>query len=182
MLDPVRRRNWLFAKALETAPMSDALAFAEAAEAFITGTMEQSLMEQSLEVTSAPSFEILPKIDKPQHRTVLTFAAQNNQPLATAEALAGLTSLVSIEDVILYLQQDGGVAPAETESADELLALANLKRAKKGLPPFTLFPASPSETARQGKADQAKNVTAPRPPNARERAELARHVIAMRAE
>jgi hypothetical protein len=163
--------------------MSEALAFAEAAEAFITGTMEQSL-----EVTPAPPFEIPPKPEKPQQKTGPTLAAQNNRPLVTIEVLAGLTSLVSIEDVILYLQQGGGVAPAETGSADELLARANLKRAEQGLPPFTLLPASPSQTAQQGMADRAKNVTAlrppaaPRPPNARERAELARHVIAMQAE
>jgi hypothetical protein len=163
--------------------MNEALAFAEAAEAFITGTMEQSL-----EVMSAPPFEIPLKTDKSLQITVPTFAAQDNRPLATTEALAGLMSLVSIEDVILYLQESGGVTPAETESADELLARANLKRAEQGLPPFTLFPASRSETAQHGMADKAKNVTAlrppaaPRPPNARERAELARHVIAMPVE
>jgi hypothetical protein len=83
-------------------------------------------------------------------------------PLATTGVLTGLTSLVSTEDVVLYLRQGGGVAPAETESADELLARANRKRAEQGLPPFTLFPAPPSKAAQQGKADQAKNVTAAR--------------------
>jgi hypothetical protein len=169
MLDPMRRRNWLFAKALETAPLNEALAFAEAAEAFITGTMEQSL-----EVTSASPFEMPPKTDKPQQKSVPTFTARDNQPLGTTGVLTGLTSLVSIEDVVLYLRQGGGVAPAKTESADELLARANGNRAGQGLPPFTLFLASPSETAEQGKAVRAKNVTAPRlsaaprPPCARE--------------
>jgi len=183
MLDPVRRRNWLFAKALETVPLSEALALAQAAEAFITATMEQSLG-----VTSAPPFEIPPTTDKPPQRAVPTFAVQNDQPLATTEALAELTSLASIDDVIRYLRQCGDVVLDETEGADELLALANLKRAEKGLPPFTLLPAAPGKAAQRGKADQAKNVAVPSPSaaprslNARERAELARNVIAMPAE
>jgi hypothetical protein len=83
--------------------------------------------------------------------------------LAANEALRGLTSLVAIEDVILYLQQSSVVAPAETENADELLARANLKRAEKGLPPFTLFPASPGRTAQQGKARQTRLKTSLHP-------------------
>ena len=188
MLDPVRRRSWLFAKALETAPLSDALAFAEAAEAFITGTME------SLEVTSVLSFEIPPKTDKPQQRTVPTFAAQSEQPSATTEALAGLTSLASIDDVVRYLRQRGDVVVDETESAEELLARANLKRREQGLPPFALLPTSPSETVQRDKVNQAKDVTAarpaavprpptaPRPLNARERNELAKQLVASAAE
>jgi hypothetical protein len=182
MLDPVGWRRWLFEKALETAPLSEALALAQAAEAFIAVTMEHSL-----EVTSAPTFEMLPKTEKPQQETAPTFAAQNDQPFPTTELLAGLTSLVSIDDVIFYLRRDAGVVLAETESTDELLARANLKRTEQGLPPFTLFPAAPSETVQQGEVDQSKNVTAPRAPaaprtpNRRERAELAHCMIALPA-
>jgi hypothetical protein len=182
MLDQVRRRNWLFEKALETAPLSEALALAQAAEAFITGTVEHTL-----EVTSAPTFEIPPKTQKPRQRTAPTFAAQNDQPLATIEALAELRSLASIDDVILYLCQGGDVV-LESESADELLTRANLKRTEQGLPPFALFPASPSETVQQNKVDQIGKITAPRPapaprpPNTRERATLARQIIDLSAE
>jgi hypothetical protein len=115
-------------------------------------------------------------------------AAQNDQPLVTTEALAGFSSLVSIDDVILYLRQAGAVVLDESESADELLARANLKRTEQGLPPFALSPVSPSETAQQGKADQAKEVKAARPLaaarpfNARERAALARDMIGLAAD
>jgi hypothetical protein len=168
--------------------LSEALALAQAAEAFITGTTEQSL-----EATSAPTFELPPKTEKPQQE-MSSFAAQSEQPLATTEALAGFSSLASIDDVILYLRQAGAVVLAESESADVLLARANLKRTEQGLPPFALLPASPGETAQQGKADQAKDVEAarspaaprplaePRPPNARERAATARHLMALSAE
>jgi hypothetical protein len=187
MLDPVRRRSWLFAKALETAPLSSALALAQAAEAFITGTMEHSL-----EITSAPTFQIPPKNQNPQQQ-MPSLAAQDDRPLATTEALAGLASLASIDDVILYLRQGGDVVLAETESTDELLARANLKRTEQGLPPFALFSAPSSETVQQDKDDQAnvkaarppaarRPPAAPRPPNARERAELARQMIAIAAD
>lgn len=35
--DPARRRYWLLTKALEAAPLGEALALAKAAEAFLTG-------------------------------------------------------------------------------------------------------------------------------------------------
>jgi uncharacterized protein len=38
--DPARRRSWLLAKALEHAPLREALAHAREAEAFLTGTGE----------------------------------------------------------------------------------------------------------------------------------------------
>lgn len=38
--DPARRRCWLLAKALEAAPLGEALALAKAAEAFLTGCAE----------------------------------------------------------------------------------------------------------------------------------------------
>jgi hypothetical protein len=183
MLDPVRRRSWLVAKASETAPLNKALALAQAAETFITGTVEHSL-----EVASAPTSELLSKTERPPQNSMPTFAVNNDQPLATTEPVAGLTSLVSIDQVIGYLRQDGDIVLAESESADELLARANLKRTEQGLPPFALSPTSPDETAQQGEADQAKNVTAPRPAaaprplNARERAALARDMIGLAAD
>lgn len=182
MLDPVRRRSWLFAKALETTPLREALAFAEAAEAFITGATEDGF-----EVTSAPTFELPHKAEKPQQQ-MLNWAGRSHQPLATTEDLSGLSSLVSIDDVVLYLSRGGSVPPEGTESADDLLTLANLKRAEQGLPSFALLPAAPSETVQRDKGNQAKDVAAarapavPRPLNARERNELARQLVASAAE
>jgi hypothetical protein len=40
--DPARRRFWLLIKALETAPLREALALAKGAEAFLTGRADAS--------------------------------------------------------------------------------------------------------------------------------------------
>jgi hypothetical protein len=117
-----------------------------------------------------------------------TFAVHNDQPLATPAPLVGLTSLVSIDQVIGYLRQGGDIVFAKSESTDELLARANLKRTEQGLPPFAFSPTSPSETVQQDKVDQVEKVAAarpaaaPRPLNARERAALARDMIGLAAD
>jgi hypothetical protein len=43
--DPARRRVWLLTKALEGAPLAEALAMAKAAEAFLTGRAVMSQQE-----------------------------------------------------------------------------------------------------------------------------------------
>jgi hypothetical protein len=43
--DPARRRCWLLAKALEHAPLGEALAHAKEAEAFLTGHADPSRAE-----------------------------------------------------------------------------------------------------------------------------------------
>jgi hypothetical protein len=43
--DPARRRVWLLTKALEGAPLAEALAMAKAAEAFLTGRAVMSQRE-----------------------------------------------------------------------------------------------------------------------------------------
>jgi hypothetical protein len=106
-------------------------------------------------------------------------SAKNDQLLMMTEALAGLRSLVSIDDVLLYLRKDDGEVFAADGSADELLVRANLKRTGQGLPPFALLPTPPTKAMRQ---DEPKKVTLPRPPSGRERAEWARSVLALPAE
>jgi hypothetical protein len=102
---------------------------------------------------------------------------KNDQPLIMAEALAGLNSLASIDDLIRYLRQSGEVF-AQDETADELLVRDNLKRIEQGLPPFALLPTSPTKAVRQ---DKPEKVTLPRPPSARDRAEWARSAVALPA-
>jgi DNA-directed RNA polymerase specialized sigma24 family protein len=57
LTDPVRRRSWLLAKALETQPLDQALELARTAEAFITGSPNRE------EATANP-----PHSDKPTDR------------------------------------------------------------------------------------------------------------------
>src|SRR4029077_2281378 len=110
-----------------------------------------------------------------QLKLLSAVAGKNDQPLKMTEALAGLSSLAAIDDVILYLRQ-GGEDFAEDESADELLVSANLKRTEEGLPSFALLPTPPTKATRQ-----PEKVTSPRPPSARERAEWARSAVALPA-
>jgi hypothetical protein len=89
-----------------------------------------------------------------------------------------LRPLASIDDVILYLRQNGAVF-AEDESEDELLARANGKRLEQGLPPYALLPTLATKAKRQANPEK---VALPRPPSGRERAEWARSIVALPAE
>lgn len=171
MLDPADRRRWLLIKALETASLTEALALARAAEDFISETVQETAHR-------APNgFEPKPEaVDRMPLQTVVTPEMANK----SSDALEGLSSLVSIDDVIRYLKQCGEDI-SETDNADELLAHANRKRASQGLPSFALLPCVPAQAARTGKPDQVKKVAPPRPPTARERAEWARSAVALPA-
>jgi hypothetical protein len=103
---------------------------------------------------------------------------KNDPPLMTAEAIVGLSSLASIREIILYLRQSGEVF-AEHETADELLARANLRRIEQALPPFALLPTSLPKVVRQ---DKPEKVTLPRPLSVRTRADWAGLVVTSPAE
>jgi hypothetical protein len=177
MLDPASRRRWLFAKALEMAPLGEALALAQAAEDFISGTATRIADRTSSEVSRAPSFGAGPAAEAIRPSSLNTLSGKNDQPLIATDVLAGLSSLVSIDDVILYLGRGGEVFAAD-ESADELLVRANFRRVEQGLPSFALLPTPPTKTVRQ---DKPKKLTLPRPPSARARAEWARSILALPA-
>jgi hypothetical protein len=181
MLDPASRRHWLLTKAMEVAPLGEALALAQAAEDFISGTAAQTGDRTSAEAIGATTFGSGPEAEATQRILLSALPVANNQPpirgeqpLKMTEALAGLSSLAAIDDVILYLRQ-GGEVIGEDESADGLLVRANLKRMEQGLPPFALLPARPTKTVRQ---DKPEKVTPPRLPSRRERDEWARRVVA----
>jgi hypothetical protein len=176
VLDPASRRRWLLTKALETAPLGEALALAQAAEDFLSGTAARTTDHASFEVMGPPTFGAGPEAEATQPKPLSAVAGKNDRPLKMTEALAGLSSLAAIDDVILYLQQ-GDEVFAEDESADELLIRANLKRVEQGLPPFALLPTPPAKAR-----DKPEKVTVPRPPSGRERAEWARSVLGLPAE
>jgi hypothetical protein len=71
-----------------------------------------------------------------------------------------LRPLASIDDVILYLRQNGAVF-AEDESEDELLAWANGKRLEQGLPPFALLPTLATKAKRQANPERWRCLVLP---------------------
>ena len=158
--DPTGRRRWLLTKALETAQLSEALALAQAAEDFLAGRAQRT-------AERAP---------EPSRQTAAILKAPKEKRFGV---LDGLSSLVSLDEVIRYLRQCNENIDAETDNAEELLARANLKRTDQGLPLFALLPGIPAQAKRQGKPERAKKVALPRPASARERAEWARHVISL---
>jgi hypothetical protein len=185
--DPASRRRWLLTQALEIAPLGEALALAQAAEDFISGTAASIGDRTSTEArgipnfgtgagpeTEATQFELLNALSVVSNQPTVT----NGQPLTTTEALEGLNSLVSLDDLIRYLME-GGEVFAEDESADALLTRANLKRMEQRLPSFALLPTPSTKATRQ---DKPKKVAPPRPSSARARAEWARSVVALPTE
>jgi hypothetical protein len=185
MLDPAARRHWLLTKALEMAPLGEALVLAQAAEDFISGTAAGTDARPSSGVMPAPTSGAGPEAEATQLTLLSALPVRNNkqpvkndQPLVMTEAFAGLSSLASIDDVILYLRQRGEVF-AEDERADKLLVRANLKRTEQGLPPFALLPIPTTKAIRR---DNPEKVTLPRPPSKRERAEWARRLVALAAD
>jgi hypothetical protein len=188
MLDPVGRRRWLLAKALEIAPLGEALALAQAAEDFISGTAAPTGDHASSEEMGAPTFGtgVGPETEATQLKLLNALSVSSyqpplkyDQPLATTEPFEDLTSLVSLDDVIRYMRVGGGEAFAGDASADELLTRANLKRKEQRLPPFALLPAPSTKAAPQ---DKPEKVALPRPTSARARAEWARSVVALPVE
>lgn len=176
MLDPARRRRWLLTKALEIAPLTQALALAREAEDFLCGTAGGDTNRTFFSPARTSGAE--PEAEPAEQKSLSALAITKAPPMVTTEALVGLSSLVSIDDVIVYLRQAGDDL-MEDQSADELLARANLKRAEQGLPTFVLLPGVATRAAVRDEPARTEKVTAPRPPSARERAEWARRVIAV---
>jgi hypothetical protein len=180
--DPASRRRWLLLKALETAPLKEALAMAQGAESFVSGVAAGNAKRAVFEVTNeAPTLEAAPAVERPEWQPPSASMITNARPMVGAEAFAGLSSLASIEDVMAYLERDGEVF-ATDENTNELLVRANLKRIKAGLPPFTLLPGAPTKTATQDKSPRIEKVTPPRPLTKQQRAEWARQVVALSAD
>jgi hypothetical protein len=176
MLDPARRRRWLLTKALEIAPLTKALALAREAEDFLSGTAGGDTNRTFF--SPARTLGAEPEAERAELESLSASTITTAPPMVTTEALVGLSSLVSIDEVIVYLRQAGDNF-AEDQSADELLALANLKRTEQRLPTFVLLPGVTKTAAVRDKPARTEKVPPPRPPSARERAEWARRVIAV---
>jgi hypothetical protein len=158
--DPTGRRRWLLVKALENTPFAEALALAQAAEDFLAGRAQRT-------AERAP---------EPARRTAATPKLPDEKRFGV---LDGLSSLVSLDEVVRYLRQCDENIDVDTGNAEELLARANLKRTDQGLPLFALLPGIPAQAKQQDKPERVKKVALPRPASARERAEWARHVISL---
>lgn len=177
MLAPADRRRWLLMKALENASLAEALSLVQAAEDFLSGQPQEAIDRLPALVPTASLKPQSGTLEATPTRTPTTFEMGNK----SSEALEGLTSLVSIDDVIRYLRQCAENVASETDNADALLARANHKRMSQGLPCFVLLPAAPAQATQPAKPVRAKEGASPRPPTARERAEWARRAVALPA-
>ena len=68
MLDPAYRRRWLLTKAMEIAPLGEALALAQAAEDFISGTAARTGDRAAHKEIRATIFRPGPKPEETQQR------------------------------------------------------------------------------------------------------------------
>jgi hypothetical protein len=169
------RRRWLLAKALEgNVTLAQALQLAQAAEEFLIGPASSITASDWMcqSVVTPPSDE-------------------NNEIATPPGAFDELSSVVSIDDVVRYLEQRGEIVVRETpgkflvdgcfsENVEQLLARANRIRTQQVLPHFALL--SDADIGKAGERDRSAPTgkAAPkRPPSARERAEWGRQVIAL---
>jgi hypothetical protein len=113
-MDPMGRRRWLLTKALESAPLAEALSLAQAVEDFLAGKAEGNV---------DPAAQLKPRVSVETPLQSLTISEGQNEKLS--EALEGLSSLASLDEVIRYLSQGDDDDSAETDKADELVARAN---------------------------------------------------------
>jgi hypothetical protein len=178
MMDPASRRHWLLTKALENASLGKALSLAQAAENFLAGKAQATADRLPRQTPTAAS-EPEPAVPQDTLLQTLAIPAVWNDKLS--EAVEGLSSLASMDDVVRYLRQCDEEIALETDNVDELLARANHKRRSQGLPLFELLPAAPVQATRHDKPGRAERIAPPRPPSARERAEWARRVVALPA-
>jgi hypothetical protein len=173
--DPGYRRRWLLAKALEeNVSLAQALQLAQAAEEFLIGTASSITASDWIRQSEATA---------PSDET--------NEITTTPGAFDALSSVVSIDDLVRYLEQRGEIVVRETsgkflvdgcfsENAEELLARANRMRTQQGLPRFALLSGVEIGKASERDRPALTGKAAPkRPPSARERAEWGRQVIAL---
>lgn len=183
--DPGYRRRWLLSKALEgDIPLDKALELAQAAEEFLMGTASRASAADWLSQLAAPP----PAHDPGEDRK------EDPKEIVTGPgAFDGLSSIVTLDDVVRYLKDSGETVVPETgdkflvngcstENVDGLLERANRKRTRERLPRFALLPRPSTDKAVvREKPAMTEKVTVKRPPSARERAEWARQALALSA-
>jgi hypothetical protein len=173
--DPGYRRRWLLTKALEeNVPLAKALQLAQAAEEFLMGTASRITTSDWVGQSEA---------SRPSDET--------REITPIPGAFDAFSSVVSIDELVRYLEQSGQVVVRETsgkflvdgcggENTEELLARANRIRAQEGLPCFALLSdVNTSKAGERGKSLLAGKAAPKRPPSSRERAEWARQVIGL---
>lgn len=176
--DPGYRRGWLLSKALEgNIPLSKALQLAQAAEEFLTGTASRTTTSDWLSQL---------QVARPRDEG----SDARDEIAATSGAFDGLSSLVTLDDVVRYLRDNGETVVPETgdkflvngcssENTGELLDRANRMRTREKLPRFALLPRlNTDKTVTRDKSPAVGKATVKRPPSARERAEWVRQALA----
>jgi len=161
--EPARRRLWLINKALEHASLAEALALAQATEAFLTGTPANEFGPTKpplhfVNPLDTPAESPQSKVEYPPlgpvefDSVVATNPDDGGEQLDTTPlATDGFVSIVGADDVVRYLRQcDDTVAPAGDgtflvngrfrETLAELVKRANRMRARQRLPEFGLMP------------------------------------------
>ena len=140
--DPVSRRWWLLNRALESAPLAEALQWARAVEDFLRGHSDEGI--------SAANGR------RPPDRRDASAAAPVGS-IGSAGQTAGFVSftdefavLASADDVVRFLSQRGNTVVREGEAyrvdgkvredIDQLTERANRIRAHSALPLFQLMP------------------------------------------
>ena len=158
---PIFRRWWLLGKALEAAPLDEALKLARAADEFLRGGAHVIARAASAlpiaptslgtEFPALPPANPCPAIAKPVAETASPVEPETfvTDGAREAETITGSVKLASIEDVVRYLRQrDDTVVQPEAGifvvngrfrmSADDLASRANRMRTRDQKPAFQL--------------------------------------------
>jgi hypothetical protein len=160
--EPARRRLWLINKALENASLAEALALAQATEAFLAGTPASEFGSTKpplhfVNPLDTPAESPQSKVENPPlgpvvFDSVIATRPDGGEQLDTTPlATDGFVSIVGADDVVRYLRQcDDTVVPAGDgtflvngrfrETLAELVKRANRMRARQRLPEFGLMP------------------------------------------
>jgi hypothetical protein len=144
--DPQHLRGWLLAKAMEAvSSLHEAIELAREAEAFLCGSpySQGSTISPAVGRSGAVGPTGVP----------LEYSAKavnGHHASAAPDLMDSLTALVSLDDVVRYLQQKHTVRSVEQdryliddqvrETADQLVERANQERRSEKLPCFMLMP------------------------------------------
>lgn len=144
--DPQRLRGWLLAKAMEAvSSLHEAIELAREAEAFLSGSpySQGSTIGQVVGRGGAVGPTGVPS-------EYAAMAAKGRQAPPAPDLTDSLMALVSLDDVVRYLQQRHTVRPVEQdryliddqvhETANQLVERANQVRRSEKLPCFVLMP------------------------------------------
>jgi hypothetical protein len=161
--EPERRRWWLLTKALENAPLEDAVKLARAADQFLVSGRGDILTivgdpggnhphDDPVAAGLAHSFTLDHPAGSDDAEADAEEDAVSDDAASSVEA-ADLAVLATIDDVVRYLRQRDDVVVPESDGQllvngrfrlgpDELVERANRMRKRQGKPPFQCLPAA----------------------------------------